>query len=231
MTSLPRKNRLLLVDGYIREHEKILKLSSVIPRSINVIIFEFQLLIKKWNKKCSNPNVNIIDDDSVAEWNNIHQDSGYRTIYGEYVVKYGTNFVWNLEIIKGEECNVIIGIIPNNEETLMECVSNMNWYQMGGFIWDARSGWIGYENRLNGYSKGMKLKQGDKIQIKFNWEEKSLHYIGNGEDFGNALKDPYIDCKKITKDENVEFRLAVCCGPKSIERSVDFVIRINGEPY
>ena len=131
MASLSRTNRLLLVDRYIREQEKIPKLSSIIPKSINSIIFEFQLLIEKWSIKLSNGKVNMLDNESIAEWNKIHQDSGYRTIYGEFVVQYGTNFVWNLQIIKGEESNVIIGRIPiNHEETLMECVSN-GWISLG----------------------------------------------------------------------------------------------------
>ena len=88
----------LLVDGYIREHEKILKLSNIIPQAINFIIFQFQLLFEKWNTEFSNSNVNIIDDGSIAE----SKFNGWVTFYGSHIVKYREECIWNLEITDGD---------------------------------------------------------------------------------------------------------------------------------
>ena len=122
MASVSKRRRVSLVDGYIREQEEILKLSQIVPKSINIIIFEFQLLLEKWNKKWSNSKINIIDDGSIAEMG----ANRYQTVYGDHIVKYGESFVWNLEITTGEKCNLFIGIIPNHEQILTQYKASYN---------------------------------------------------------------------------------------------------------
>ena len=203
------KKRVLLVDGYIRQHEKLLKLSNIVPKSINAIIFDFQQLIEKWSREWSNSKVNIIDDGSIAEitkdWDGAHPS--YITFYGDHIVKYGEKFIWNIEIIKGEDCMLEIGITPNEEEILNKNKSNYNWYMEGGYIWEVKSGYFGYDQEACSYSSRIKCpRKGDKFQMNFDWKQNSLHFSANGEDFGNALKMK--NCENLTNDETAEFRLA-----------------------
>ena len=220
MAALSTKNKVLLVDGYIREHEEILKLSNIIPRSINSIIFEFQLLIETWNRKWSNSNIEIIDDDNTAEMS----VGKHQTVHGDHVVKCGEKFVWNLEIIKGENCSLFIGITPNDEEILIENKTSFKWYRKGGYLWK-NSGRFGFDRTSRHYGKMNKFKQkGDKLKIRFDWKENSLHYIANGEDFGNALDIQ--DCKELTSDDKAEFRFALC-----YRRGKDVAIKIGSDTY
>ena len=157
MATSARQRRVLLVDGYIRQHEKILNLSTMVPISINSIIFDFQLLVAKWSKTWSNPKVNISDDESIVEIKNTRKEqkawySEYVTMYGENVVKYGDNFVWYLEIIKGEKCQPLIGIIPNKQNLLKKHQDNYAWHYDGGYIWAVSSGFFGYDGKANQYS-------------------------------------------------------------------------------
>ena len=82
----------LLVDGYIKEQEKILNLSSIVPNGIYLIIFQYELYVEIWNKALSNPAVNIIDNGSIAE---IKKSKGKITFHADQVVKYGDEFEWN----------------------------------------------------------------------------------------------------------------------------------------
>ena len=115
MASPSKRRRILLVDGYIRKHEKKLSLSNIIPESVNSIIFEFQVSIVKWNRKWSSSKAKLIDDGKIAIIKNNFDD---HTIYGDRIVKYGQNYVWNLEIIKGTIMDIAIGLSPNKEEIL-----------------------------------------------------------------------------------------------------------------
>ena len=221
MASLSKRKRILLVDGYIREHENKLQLSNIIPNSINSVIFEFQLLIEKWNKQWSNPMVNIIDDDQciVEIENNGTEDDFYvyHTVYGDHVAKYGENFLWKLEIIKGKNCDLSIGIIPNREEVLVAKQSTYTWFENGGYLWDGRSGMFAYEEKAKVYSK----------KNTFSKKRDSLHYIVNDEDYRNALKIE--DCTGISNDNGTEFRLAVCLGSADTDEAV--ILEIDGEEY
>ena len=52
--------RILLVDGYLREHEKFLRLSSTISSSINSVMLEYQfILVDNWHEKMTNPDALI----------------------------------------------------------------------------------------------------------------------------------------------------------------------------
>ena len=232
MASLTKERRVLLVDGYIRKLEKILDLSNIIPFSINSIIFEFQLLVERWNKEWSNSKVNIMDDGDIAEIN----VSREVTVYGDYIVKYGENFMWNVEIIKGEktiDCSFWLGLTPNKEKLLKQYEHSFDWYYQGGYVWEASSGFFGYDNgkaaRYSDKSSIYKFKnEGDKVQIRFNWKDSSLHYIVNGKDFGNALETG--QCGLVTTDKDAEFRLAVCI---LRNRASDTIIKlkIDGESF
>ena len=214
MTTSARQKRVLLVDGYIRQHEKILNLSSIVPISINSIIFDFQLLLEKWSTKWSNSAVNIIRDASIAEMKYIAETNWFFnkriTFYGDHVVKYGESFVWNLEIIKGENCKLSLGITLNKPEILIGCQHSHDWYFYGGYVWEASSGYFGYDNgRYDKYSNPAItsefkfISKGVKLQIKFNWKENLLKYIVNGHDHGNALTTG--TCGELKNDETHEF--------------------------
>ena len=104
------------------------------------------------------------------------------------MVKYGGRFVWNLEIIKCKDFYLHTGIIPNEENVLTENKTAFVWYRQGWYIWNLINGTFGSLHGSWIYSKGKKLvKEGDILQIKFDWKENSLHYIANGEDLWNAL--------------------------------------------
>ena len=219
------------MDGYIREQEKVLNLSNIIPFSINFIIFEFQLLVERWNKEWSNSKVNIIDDGEIAS---VGIDvSREVTIYGDYIVKYGENFMWSLEIIQGKDIAFWLGLTPNIEKLLKQYQSSCDWYHDGGYLWESGSGFFGFDDgkagRYSEKSSIFKFKnKGDTAQIKFNWKESSLHYIVNGKDFGNALKTE--GCSTVTTDKNAEFRLAVCILPNSTSKAI-IKIKIDGESF
>ena len=232
MTLSFKQKRGLLVAGYIREHEKILKLSNIIPQSINLIIFEFQLLYEKWNTEFSNSKVNINDNGSIAEAKMIHSDDVSRcTFYGSHIVKWGETFIWNLEITNGDfhGGELYIGLIPNKKELLIKNQSIPGWYDEGGYAWSVTMGVFGFDDgdtAWYGCDECDSLKTGDKLQLNFNWKQSSLHYIVNGKDLGNALKSE--NCKKVTSDENAEFRLAVCA-ECSISSDTNIAIKIHND--
>ena len=89
------RKRVLLVDGYIKEHEKLLQLSNIIPTSIYSIIFEYQLLVETWNKELSDSSATISDDRSIIHIPSTTAHSSvysinptYRYIFGDHTVKW-----------------------------------------------------------------------------------------------------------------------------------------------
>ena len=58
----------LLVDGYLREQEKLSHVSNNIPTSIDCIIFEYQLYVTTWNKQLSDGSVGISDDGAIIHF-------------------------------------------------------------------------------------------------------------------------------------------------------------------
>ena len=112
MASLSKEHKVLLVNGYIRENEKSLKLSKFIPKPIITIVFEFQLPIDKWCNKLSCETVNISNDQIIAE---VGIQFNTFNIFGDHVVKYEEVFVWNRQILKGKRFSLAIGIAPENK--------------------------------------------------------------------------------------------------------------------
>ena len=150
------------------------------------------------------------------------------TIYGDNVVKYGEKFIWDVEIIKGVNLNLFIGIIPNIKEVLIESQSDRKWYERGGYFWWTATGWFVCKFGLDEYCD-IKIfeNEGDKLQIRFDWKENALNYIANGKDFGNAL---ILYGNKITIDANTEFRLEVCFGSRDFEAN-EVAIQIDSVAY
>ena len=203
MASVITKQRVILVDGYLREYEKKLNLSSIIPKSINSIIFEFQTLTAKWNKKWSSSKVKLIDDGTIAIIENNFDD---HTIYGDQIVKYAQNFVWNLEIIKGTIMDIAIGISPNKEEILRAHRHDYGFWLKGGYIWEVFSGRVAFNGHTRKIADRKRdVTEADKFNVIFNWKESIFRFIFNGTDLGNVFD--ITDLDQISKDS--EFRFAV----------------------
>ena len=225
MAAFSIQKRELLVDGFIREQENSLRLSNIIPKSINLIIFEFQLLVDIWNKKWSHPKVNINDNRSIVEISKDDTFDDFPTIYGDHIVKYDDSFSWHLEIIKGKDCKSLIGIMPNKEEILSKYNANQLYNHVGVYLWAVPSGYIFHNATASKYSRGKSFCQkGDQLEIKFNWKQNILQYIFNGEDFGNALDV----CSIQEKDQSAEFRLAICVKPS---QDNDIAIKIHSQLF
>ena len=209
--SLKKRKKVLLVDGYIREHEKSLTLSNVIPKSIISIIFEFQLLFEAWDKTISNRYAVISDDGSsfVMESISMHFSPA---IIGTRIIKFGESFEWRLKILKAtNKCDVYIGLVPNKKDLMCHYEGGPGWMSRGGLIWMAKSGCRCYNDSIKSWSN-IELfgKEGDVLQIKFIWDEIStLNYIINGEDLGNMLLTEDGQIAKIKCEQDVGFRLGI----------------------
>ena len=215
MTS--QQSKVLLVDGYIKEQEKLLKLSHIVPTSIYAIIFEYQLLFEIWNKELSDERLNISDDESCVDIVN----DGLLAMCGDHIVKYGDSFEWELKLSKTDPkmenfpalFKCAVALVPNKENVLkVKRIGELSgWYTKGGYLWSSFKGNIYFGDIIKEYStRNAFAKDGDVLQIKFNWKESTLHFIVNGNDFGNSLMKLTEKGLKIPDDKQAEFRLAVC---------------------
>ena len=211
-----RQRKALLVDGYIREHEKLLNLSHIIPTSIYALIFEFRLLSEKWNKELTNSNAIISYDRSCVDITN----DIFCVISGTHYIKYGQCFYWELKMMKQIDITptCIVVLAPptldlcdiKDAEGIKECIKT------GGYAWNGESGEIWYgsndncEIRKYGKSGGFKNAE-DTLEITFNWEFSALHISLNGDDFGICLlTDNMGQVTKTTDNKLSEYRLRVC---------------------
>eukprot|EP00483_Globobulimina_turgida_P004424 UN04433 len=216
MSCLNTKQLRLLVCGYVREQEQLLNLSTIVPSSIIPIIYEYQFYIETWSKTCSNSAAKISEDGQYVE---IEETDGHCTVYGEHIIHKGETFSWNLKFIECEPCHFLVGIIPNDADTLTKYKSDYFWYQAGGYVWCSWTGQFGYESKINQkYSETCTVNKGDTFRIKLNLNESTLHFMCNEQDFGNGLSGTD---HKIKNDETTEFRFVFCAKRKSI-----FKIRI-----
>ena len=224
MLSSQQKN-VLLIDGYLREQEKCLNLSNIIPKSIYAVIFEFQLLVEKWNKEFSSSNAVISDNGSCIDITN----DALLSICGNHTVKYGECFQWKLKVIKskakpkqfdswqrkyGKSFKCVIALVPNNDDLLtIEREEDMEELpKKGGYVFSAVNGYIQYNGVKRRYARRSYSfgDKGDILQIKFNWKVSKLHFIINGDDLGNCLVTWKGEKVEISNDEQLEFRLVVC---------------------
>ena len=212
MESLQQR-MVLKVDGYIREQEKLLHLSNIIPTSVYAIIFEFQLLVEKWNKEFSSSNAIITNDESYVDIAN----DAFSCIFGSHNVKYGESFQWTLKVVKydGKECfKCAVGVIPNKKEllTIKNKYSSSEWSRKGGYTFSAVNGFVqfGVEDNEYCHQEDVFGNQGDVLQIRFNWKESTLHFITNGNDLGNCLVTWKGKKVEIPNDKQLEYRLGVC---------------------
>ena len=208
------QRRQLLVDGYIKEQEQLLKLSNIIPTGIYAIIFEYQLLVEKWNKEYSNSAFTISDDEIVAK---IAKASKQITVYGDHVVNYGDSFEWKLKLLNADSCSIVLGLIRcDDEDILKKYQTGYLWYYNNGWALGGTSGWFGFDNGdSRPYCQQYIFnEQGDTVKIRFNWKESSLYFIGddNIEEAKNAFEVTKNNNKrvKVSDDENAKYRLAVC---------------------
>lgn len=204
----------LLVHGYVRDHERILNLTSVIPTEIYLVILAYELLTASWNKELSHHEWNIDKHGSTATIHHtsisVTDNTVRRTIYGTHIIKHGEEFTWKLTIKHGENVNLIVGLILNEPDLLERYKTDISWFQTGGFAYGSLSGVIAYNGRTHSYSdRNLFCKTNDELVMIFNWKKKSLHFIINGSDLGNALKDYN---GKLLEDEAQAkaFRFAAC---------------------
>ena len=207
--------KVLLVDGYMREHEKVLNLSNIIPNTINVIIFEYQLLIDTWDKKMSNPAA-IISEDGLSFEFGLDKPKFCQGIIGTHIVKYGESFEWTLKILEfnGEKLNIVIGLVPNKESVLKHEGGAAYWNHNGAFIYLPLSGNRAYNKKLKTGWVDEKLfgKPGDVLQIKFEWNKESLpalYFIPNGKNLGNFFVDTERKTIEIPNDKQIGYRMGV----------------------
>ena len=216
------------MDGYIKEQEKILNLSSIVPKGIYLIIFEFQLYVEIWNKSLSNSAVNIIENGSIAE---IKKSSAANlTFYGDQVVKYGDEFEWNLKLIDGDNVNIVVGLILNKTYVLERYLSSFGWYKENGYAYGTKSRYFAYYGGSRTHShpyapeNALFVEKGDTMKIKFVWKETecSLNYIINGIDAGNAISTD--ESKRGLNNKTNEYRLAVHLLSNSVKIKVEWIV-------
>ena len=202
--------KVLLVHGYIRKQEKLLKLSNVIPASIYPIIFEYQLCVETWNKDLGHLFAKISDDGSCIEMESAGKE--WKFAFGSHIVKQNDAFKWTLKIAKGVvDPNLIVGLLPNeddllntkdNEPFMLMCKWMVRAYVFsvvgGTFLTSTSSNYTYADDKSF-------AKEGDTLQIDLNWNEGTLHFITNGRDWGNAL----VDDIRIEEDVK-ELRLGIC---------------------
>ena len=224
-----KQRKVLLVDGYIRENEKSLYLSNVIPKPIYAVIFEYQLLLDVWNKELNDKHTTISDDGSCIDITPSSNQIGGRPIKATHTVKYEESFKWTLEIMKvdGVMTNrwIFIALVPDKDDI---GDNPFQWYKKGGIAWLASTGVLGGNGATKKYSeKNQFVKEGDILQIKFNYSQRStLHFIANDKDLGDALitNDSSKPNKfKINVDEDVAFRLMM-----HVPSSINIKLRIDG---
>ena len=215
-----KKRKVLLVDGYVREQEKLLKLSKVIPKPINAVIFEYQLLFEAWNKELSDPKTTISDDGGCIELN---EDARY-VFFGTHILKYADSFEWTLKIMESVPCAssdiyMFIGLIPANKN--MNGKNPFSWHDDGGLAWLPLTGYIGCDKKTFPFSKSHIFeKKGDILQITYNSNE-SIYFTVNGQDLGNCLINKE-EHHKITEDKDAEFRFVInVCGAKQLKMMID----------
>eukprot|EP01084_Bolivina_argentea_P194509 333737_1 len=221
MATLNHKQLQLVVDGYIREQESTLNLSTIVPISINSIIYDYGLYSETWNKKHSNTKAVIDDIGLCAEIFPSQKFGANTTIYGDYIIKKGDILTWNLTIVKAINCSFLIGLVPNNEIILKKYQSDYFWHQGGGYVWCAFAGQFGYDTKVKeNYSENLYGNTGDVMKMILNINESTIHFVYNDKDYGNALAE--ID-HKIKNDDDTEFRFALCTqGRSGIKVNITF---------
>ena len=238
MTSRQRatkERKLLLVDGYIKEHEKLLMLSNIIPTSIYAIIFEYQLLVDTWNKELSHSKSKISDNGSCLE---LFEETvpGYKYIFGTHCIKYGDNFQWTLEIIQGSKLALVLAVIPNNQRltTIDESKSTedglpadfLRWDE-NGYLWAVSTGYFGYKGKPRKWTgQETFANTGDIVKVGVNWMDSLLHIIVNNQDLGTCDKEKWIeDCHD---DKEKDFLLGLIILKKT---KGDLKIKIDSDPF
>ena len=227
-----KQRKILLVDGYIREHEKSLNLSNIIPKSICAVIFEFQVLFDKWNKELMTSNAIISDDGSCVDIKN----DEFGVISCTHIVKYGVCFKWRLKIIKLNNIQHCIVILAPDTLDVDTMKGNLHGCVMkGAYAWAAgkeNSTWFLYKDndetfQSTKYDDSNSLRnEGDTSQIKFNWKESALNFIANDQDFGNCLVTNKGKEIKITHDKEAGFRLVLW-----VVKGNGAVFMIDGEEF
>ena len=213
-----KQKKVLLVDGYIREQEKLLNLSHVIPKPINAVIFEYQLLVETWNKELSDSNATISDDGGCI---NINCSSQSKILFaGTHIVKCGEHFEWTLkimEIVKSRTygMSMFIGLLP--EEHLPNSMRPARWFQKGGMGWLTWTGFVGCENKTWPFSESRLFeKKGDVLNIQYN-SNGSIDFTANGQKVGINKKQV-----KITPNKDTGLRLLIhVSGVKHLKMMVD----------
>ena len=223
-----RQEKILVVDGYLREHEQELKLSNILPTAINYLIFCYQLLVDVWDTKISNPQAVISDDGSTFKIGEMKDSKGQPLfdidnegrvcwvselgqmtgIVGSKVVGFNVDFEWCLTMVEAiGMCPVFVGLVPNKEEALMHASGPFGWGKHGAMIC------FGTSREVNGVRmhwtrKGLQFeKQDDVLKLRFIWNEHecTLQVVVNGENVGDILTG--FDADIYNKES--EFRLVV----------------------
>lgn len=206
-----KARRELLVNGYVRQQENQYNLSNIIPDSIYVIIFQFQLLIEIWNKELSKSRAQFSDDCCIVTIPGKTDASSCVTLYGDHIVKYGDNFEWRLTLLeqKRKEPNFVLGLIPNKIELLTKYKSEYLWYKEssngGAFGFGTMTGQVGHRAKSHSYSaKNVFSKEGDVLEMKLNWKDSVISFTTNGKNWGNMLGD---NRWKLPQDTEMEYCL------------------------
>lgn len=171
----------LLVWGYIRDIEKMY-IHFNIPIEINDIIYLYQRFYDAWCQKYKAECVEIDADQSMVS---IDTKSGV-TVYGEEVIKQGIH-EWKVNIISFKIFDGSsfphIGIIENDEDVLLEYLTNTNFDDFGhlfcGGVGDAYS----FAEQLDDIKANFVwMKKGDTLVMKLDLNKGKLYFKMNDSD-------------------------------------------------
>ena len=124
-------------------------------------------------------------------------EMGDKTAFGSSVISQGI-FRWRIQMISAgvgdTETSSFIGIIVDDEETLVGYNDDLNWHRTGYQLCGSTGTlYCNYKESLNCISAGKYgcrfMAEGDILEITLDLNEYTLSFMLNDEDFGVAFKN------------------------------------------
>lgn len=205
-TSKPAQERnKLVICGYIRNIMNLYK-DLNIPIEINDIIHLYYRVYDAWNQKYAINKSEYILIDTINPTVTFKHNSGV-TIYGEQVIKSGV-FKWRVRMISfgGRDGYSFphIGIVENDETSLMDYVDNVNFDDFGHLLCSGFGAIYSFSKNLPAKAKFVWNKAGDIMEVKLDLNNGKLYFTMNESDSDQLC----IDIESSPK--GYRFALAVC---------------------
>ena len=193
----------LIVNGFIRESQKLLPFEENVYYNLNELIIQICLIYYAINEYWDLISSDFITNKDKSELKRQVGGNWNNTNYGKTIIPSIGNFIyeWYLKIGSLEYGYAFIGICDSKYNVLED---SAEWAVIPRYLWDGNTGFMEDGKAASKSVEGLKYMTGDIISIRLNTKEGTVEFYKALEDKEKKLSGQM----DVEQGQDLSYRLA-----------------------